>query len=196
MKTSILLLALIFIGGSSCNRMKEVEPIDTSVNTKIGWKTIDLNIDYTIQFPADTYDGSGYRLRTSKDTFGDKGTLIDRKDQQASLSATFCNPSAYPCLLIQYYDSLKIPLPKSVPFRNSKGEDTFMNNRITFGKDNKLFAVLYYGINPGVKFRPYEGYLYTVSRESGLPQRAGSVGFSDSTKQEILDILSTITPKY
>ncbi|MBC8153375.1 MAG: hypothetical protein H7Z72_10725 [Bacteroidetes bacterium] len=196
MKIVNLLTLSVLVTVFSCNEKVKVDPIDTVNSAKSGWTTIDLNIDYSIQFSSDAYTGRGYQLRPIPGYFGDRTTLINRKDEQALISATFCDPTATPCLLIQYGDSLKFPLPDSIiPFKNSQGKGSYWNNRVTFGKDGKLFAVLYYGINPGVPFRRYQGSLYTVSRTSGLPQYTGITRFSDSTKQEVLDILSTISPK-
>jgi hypothetical protein len=195
MKTWLIsFFVIVFTSLLSCNE-KTVNPIDTVTQAKSGWTTIELNTDYTIQFPENQYVGSGFKLRTSSSDFGDKPTFINRKDEQATINATFCNPSAYPCSLIYYGERLAIPLTASIPFRNAKGEDDVLPNRVTFGTANNLFAVLYYGENTGVTLRTYEGRLYTLSRTSGSLQLAGSVRFSEATKAEIIAILSTITPK-
>jgi hypothetical protein len=158
-----------------------------------GWTTLALNVDYTVQFPDSLYAGKSYRLRDAN-SFGDQNTLIQRKDESLPtlLYATFCDPSAYPCLLLHYTDSLRRPLPESVPFRNNRGQDAFLENRAIFTKDGKLLAVFYDGPEPDGR---YTGRLYAVERSSNVLRQAGAVRFTEATRPEVLDILATLAPR-
>lgn len=191
MKTINFCLFLLCIGTFSCKKTE----VDTVTGPRAGWTTINFNVDYTIQFPSETYEGEGYKLRAEvSGLFSDLPTSISRKGKSyALIGATFCNPLAYPCSLIQYGDTLHTPLPKSIPYRNIEGESDRMNSQMTFGEKEKLYAVLYYEADPSSSPATYEGRLYTVAKNSGQPQYAGVVRFSEAYKQEIFDILSTLT---
>ncbi|GAB3790006.1 hypothetical protein GCM10028818_59470 [Spirosoma horti] len=189
----LLLISGLALAVLSCQSDQLITPL-TTTPSKSTWVTIELNIDYSIQFPADSYQGKGYSLRTPT-SFGDSPTSVTRKDEQANLSATFCNPNAYPCLLIQYGQKLTSPLPKSVPYLNSKGESGFLDTTIGFTEAGQLIGILYYASDPNVTFRPYTGQLYLLSKSSGSFEYAGHASFNETTKHELLDILSTISSK-
>lgn len=189
---------LIFLGGLSlavlsCKSDQQMTPL-TAISSKNTWVTIDLNIDYSIQFPADSYQGKGYSLGTPTNV-SDNPTSINRKDQLANLYATFCNPNAYPCRLIQYGQALASPRPKSVPYLNSKGESSSLDQTIGFTKGGSLIGILYYANDPTLTLLPYSGQLYLLSKSSGSFDYVGRASFSETTKQELFDILSTISPK-
>lgn len=199
MKGLFIILSVVILASLSCQSDQPVTPLQlvtplintTSRNT---WVTIDLNIDYSIQFPADNYQGKSYNFGTPTN-ISDSPTLINRKDQQANLSATFCNPNAYPCVLIQYGQELASPFPKSVSYPNSTGEPGFLDNTIGLTKTGKLIGILYYASDPSLTLLPYNGQLYLLSKSSGSFEYAGNASFSEATKQELFDILSTLSPK-
>ncbi|SFF38156.1 hypothetical protein SAMN05216167_1596 [Spirosoma endophyticum] len=201
MKRVLILFSGLGLAVFSCQSDQPVTPLRTT-SPQNTWVTIDLNIDYSIQFPADSYQGKGYTLYQGKgNTSGtptnvsDIPTSINRKDQQANLYATFCNPNAYPCRLIQYGQALASPLPKSVPYLNSKGESSLLDHTIGFTKGGNLIGILYYTNDPTLTLLPYRGQLYLLSNSSGSFEFAGRAIFSETTKQELFDILSTLSPK-
>ncbi|OIN56619.1 hypothetical protein [Arsenicibacter rosenii] len=193
MKRGVLFLLMSCVAVLSCQTDAPVAPSITT-GPKRDWVTIDLNIDYTIQFPPAAYQGKGYSLR-SAGSFGDSPTRINRTDQQTVLSAAFCNPNAYPCLLMQYDQTLPSPAPASLPYLNAKGETKALNNTIAFTNAGKQIGLLYYASDPNTSLRPYTGHLYLRASASGQFQYAGLASFSEATKDELFDILSTLSPK-
>ncbi len=70
-----------------------------------------------------------------------------------------------------------------------------MNNRVTFGMEGKIHVIMYFAADPYNVPKSYEGRLYAIETESGIPRAAGTAQFNERSKQEILNILSTITPR-
>nr|WP_293836898.1 hypothetical protein [uncultured Arsenicibacter sp.] len=192
MKRGLLFLLISYVAVLSCTT-DEPAPVSITTGPKSGWVTINLNMDYTIQFPPATYQGNSYSLRTPG-SFGDTPASINRNDGQATLY-TFCNPNAYPCLLIPYAQTLPSPVPASVPYLNAKGETRELNNTTTFFKSGKQIAMLYYARDPEATEQPYTGHLYLRAKESGQLEYASRISFTEATLKEIQDILSTLSPR-
>ncbi len=182
---------MICLAALSC-KTDEPAPVSITTGTKSGWVTINLNMDYTIQFPPATYQGNSYRLRTPG-SFGDTPAGITRNDGQAGIY-TFCNPNAYPCLFTPYAGALPSPVPASVPYLNAKGEKRELNNTITFFKSGKQIGILYYAHDPEATEQPYTGHLYLRAAASGQFEYASRIYFTEATQKEIPDILATLSP--
>ncbi len=184
--SSIFLLLLV---SYSCNKYEDDLYHRTDcieVTKKSNWIQKPFNSNYSIMYP-DTYDSiSEYLLPWNK-------FELRREDEKVVLDGGFCDPTALPCHVYDYFgESLDTEKDSiGIDLENSK----YLNIKKTFCQDGMAIAYFYFNESMSGNFRNAFGVLFLIDKDDFTFRRAGVISFAKSEKQEIFDILETLNFK-